>query len=68
MKEHKIISNKNKKPVKTWKKILIFVIAQLLLTTSILVAYNIFIGGRITVETPYGYHSYHMNVFNEVQK
>lgn len=68
MKEQKTIINNNKIPVNTGKKILLFALAQILLMCSVLLAYNVFAGGRIVVDTPYGYYSYHRNVFEEDEK
>lgn len=68
MKEHKTIINKNKRPVNIRKKILLFVVAQILLMSSVLLAYNVFIGGWIIVDTPYGYYSYQKNVFDKDEK
>lgn len=65
MKDKKSI---NKRPVKRWKKVVIFIIAQILLAASVLVAYNILIGGRLVIETPYGMHSYYMDVFENEEK
>ncbi len=53
----------NKRPIKTWKKVVLFIIAQVLLMASVLVAYNVLIDGRLIIETPYGYHSYYMDAF-----
>ncbi len=63
MKEKRI--NNKKKPVAMWKKVVLFFMAQLILAVSVVVAYNVIFGGSITVETPYGYHTYHMSAFDK---
>lgn len=68
MKEQKTIINKNKIPVNSGKKILLFALAQILLMCSVLLAYNVFAGGRIAVDTLYGYYTYHRNVFEKNEK
>lgn len=68
MKEQKTVINKKKTPVNTGKKILIFVLAQILLMCSVLLAYNILAGGRIVVDTPYGYYTYYKNALEKDEK
>lgn len=65
MKEQEKIINNKKKPVKTWKKIVLFFVAQVLLVTSFLMVYNVFAGTRITVATDYEYYSYQVDPFEK---
>lgn len=65
MKEQKKIVNNKKKPVKTWKKVVLFFVAQALLVASVLLAYNVVAGARIVVNTRYESYSYHVNPFEK---
>ena len=67
MKEQKKINNK-KKAVKTWRKIVIFIMAQVFLVTAVLLAYNVVVGSRINVETRYGRYSYQVDLFDKKDK
>ncbi len=49
--EDKRIVNNRKKPVKTWKKILLFFLAQLLIVSSILCLYRTLAGGSFRMST-----------------
>lgn len=68
MKEQKKIINNKKKPVKTWKKIVLFFVAQAILVTSFLMAYNVVVGSRITVETRYATYSYQVDPFDKEEQ
>ena len=68
MKEQKKIINNKKKTVKTWKKVVLFLVAQAMLVTSVLLAYNVVVGVRIEVYTRYERYSYHVNPFDKEER
>lgn len=60
--------NNRKRPVKTWKKLLLFGIAQLLAASAVLCCYVVLSGGRkFTVDTLDGRFSYHLDPFEEAE-
>ena len=64
----KIKINNRKKPVKTWKKLLLFAIAQLLIVSAVLCCYTVLFGGRVfTMRTLDGTYSHRMDPFEEAE-
>lgn len=64
----KIKINNRKKPVKTWKKLLLFAIAQLMIVSAVLCCYLVLDGGRVfTMQTLDGSVSFHMDSFEEAE-
>lgn len=56
---------KTKKVVKTWKKVLLFILAQSMLVTSVLLAFNVLAGSQVLIRTQHGLSTYHIDPFEK---
>ena len=65
MKEQKKIINPKKKPMKGWKKLVLFLVAQVMLVTAVLLAYNYVAGMQIRIETVDGTYGYSLDPFEK---
>lgn len=65
MKEQKKNVNNQKKPMKTWKKIMLFFIAQMMLVTAVLLAYNFVTGTQIQIDTTTARYRYSLDPFEK---
>ena len=65
MKEQKKIVNNKKKPMKGWKKVVLFFVAQLMFVTAVLFVYDFFAGMQIRITTVRGSYGYTLDPFEE---
>lgn len=65
MKEQKKVENNQKRPIKRWKKIVLFFVAQIMLVTAVLLAYNFVTGTQLQIDTAYGSYRYSMDPFEK---
>lgn len=57
------ITNERKKPVKTWKKLVLFAVAQVLLASAVLMGYYAVAGSEVYVQGSYRDYTYQMDPF-----
>lgn len=56
---------KEKQAMKTWKKVLLFILAQAMFTATLTMAFNVATGTRIMMRTTSGLHAYSMDLLGE---